>query len=111
MSIPRPRPFAAPRPAQAGRRLLVPLLAVLLLIQGLVGPAGAAAATPQMYRDQTFTGATSPTEDKPQSKLWFSDGFWWALMRSVTDVTVHKLQADHTWLNTGTVVDTSRQHG
>jgi hypothetical protein len=61
MSNPRPRPLAALAPRKRTSALLVPLLAVLLLIQGLVGPAGAADATPRMYQDQTFTGATSPT--------------------------------------------------
>jgi PKD repeat protein len=106
MSNPRPWPLAALATRKRTSALLVPLLAVLLLMQGLLGPAGAADATPRMYQDQTFTGATSPTEDKPQSKVWFNDGFWWALMRSSAGVTIHKLQANHTWLNTGTVVDT-----
>ncbi|WP_236836717.1 hypothetical protein, partial [Blastococcus sp. KM273129] len=56
------------------------------------------------------TAGPSPTEDKPQSKLWFHDGSWWALMRtdgvsSAAAVTVHRLQPDHTWVDTGTVVD------
>ncbi|MCF6736924.1 hypothetical protein E9565_17495, partial [Blastococcus sp. KM273129] len=58
------------------------------------------------------TAGPSPTEDKPQSKLWFHDGSWWALMRTNVngadgnpDVTVHRLQPDHTWLDTRTVVD------
>src|SRR5215213_8801910 len=100
MSNPRPWPLAALATRKRTSALLVPLLAVLLLMQGLLGPAGAADATPRMYQDQTFTGATSPTEDKPQSKVWFNDGFWWALMRSSAGVTIHKLQAIHAWLNT-----------
>jgi hypothetical protein len=90
--------------------LLVALLAALSL-QVVAAPV-AGAATPQMYQDQAFAAGTSPTEDKPQSKLWFNDGFWWALMRTNTngadgnpDITIHKLQSNHTWLNTGTVVD------
>ena len=42
------------------------------------------------------TAATSPTQDKPQSKLWFADGSWWALMRVSAGVTIHRLGSDHT---------------
>jgi hypothetical protein len=92
--------------------LLGALLTGLLALQTVVASEVRADSAPQMYQDQTFAAGTSPTEDKPQSKLWFNDGIWWALMRTNTngadgnpDVTIHRLQADHTWLNTGTVVD------
>lgn len=91
---------------------VIVLLAALVALQTLVAPA-ARAAEPQMFQGPAFpTAGSSPTEDKPQSKLWFADGSWWALMRTVTngadgnpDITIHRLQADHTWANTGTVVD------
>ena len=92
--------------------LLGAVLTGLLALQTVVASEVRADSAPQMYQDQTFAAGTSPTEDKPQSKLWFNDGIWWALMRTNTngadgnpDVTIHRLQADHTWLNTGTVVD------
>jgi hypothetical protein len=92
--------------------LLGALLTGLLALQTVVASEVRADSAPQMYQDQTFAAGTSPTEDKPQSKLWFNDGIWWALMRTNTngadgnpDVTIHRLQANHTWLNTGTVVD------
>jgi hypothetical protein len=92
--------------------LLGALLAGLLALQTVVASEVRADSAPRMYQDQAFAPGTSPTEDKPQSKLWFNDGIWWALMRTNTngsdgnpDVTIHRLQADHTWLNTGTVVD------
>jgi hypothetical protein len=49
-----------------------------------------------------------PTEDKAQSKLWFQDGRWWALMFS--DVTrktqIFRLDTDRqVWEDTGVVVD------
>lgn len=61
------------------------------------------------YRDFTYTSnATAPTADKPQSKLWYVAGAWWALMLSPADGAVHvfELRSDHTWRDTGTVVDT-----
>jgi hypothetical protein len=92
--------------------LLAALLAGLLTLQTVAAGETRADSAPRMYQGQTFAAGTSPTEDKPQSKLWFNDGIWWALMRTNTngadgnpDVTIHRLQTNHTWLNTGTVVD------
>src|SRR5688572_29363022 len=85
--------------------LLAALLAALLSLQvGLAGPASA--ATPITYAGPTYpTAGPAPTEDKPQSKLWYNDGSWWALMRVTAGVTIHRLGTDHKWVNTGTVVD------
>ena len=111
----RPRPPATRSPRARLSAGLVALGAVMLSLQtGMAAPALAADPVPQMYQDQAFPVAGSaPTEDKPQSKLWFNDGSWWALMRSAgngpdgdPDVTVHRLLADHTWRDTGTIVDT-----
>jgi len=98
-------------------RLAAPLVALVTCLLSLqaVGaePARAADAVPRMYQDQGYPIAgPSPTEDKPQSKLWFNDGSWWALMRTAVnaadgdaDVTIHRLRPDHTWTDTGIVVD------
>ncbi|MGY2078176.1 PKD domain-containing protein, partial [Blastococcus sp. SYSU DS0828] len=94
--------------------LLVALVVGLGSVQAFgAGEAGAAEPVPQMYQGPPFADAgPAPTEDKPQSKLWFNDGAWWALMRTSgngadgnPDVTIHRLLPDHTWQNTGTVVD------
>ncbi|MCZ2836028.1 fibronectin type III domain-containing protein [Modestobacter sp. VKM Ac-2985] len=104
-----------PRARQRTAAVLLALLMAGLATVQVLGAPGARAAdpTPQMYQGPAFpTAASSPTEDKPQSKLWFADGSWWALMRTAAngtdgnpDITVHRLQPDHTWANTGTVVD------
>jgi hypothetical protein len=54
----------------------------------------------------------SPTSQNNQSKLWWYDGFWWALMYRPHDRTVRvaKLQPDHRWVLTETVVG-RRQEG
>jgi chitodextrinase len=69
----------------------------------------AQAAVPTTYQDFAYAPAATynPTADKPQSKLWFQDGSWWSLMLSQSDDAVHifELRADHTWRDTGTVVD------
>ena len=67
---------------------------------------------PKTYSDGSY-GPTpiAPTKDKPQSKLWFNDGSWWALMISASDerVRIHELERDHTWRDTGVVVDERAQ--
>jgi hypothetical protein len=47
-----------------------------------------------------------PTGTDEQSKLWFHDQAWWALMVVPADQTVrvHELMRDHTWRATGAVV-------
>ncbi len=82
------------------------LMAALLALQVWSPPPAAAAATPTTYQGAGYpTAGPAPTEDKPQSKLWYNDGAWWALMRVSTGITIHRLESNHTWRNTGTVVD------
>jgi hypothetical protein len=60
-----------------------------------------------------YTGGTSgpPTTSKPESKLWFNDGFWWAVMaKKVTatnnDYHIFRLRLrPQRWVDTGVVVD------
>jgi Ca2+-binding RTX toxin-like protein len=60
-----------------------------------------------------YTAGTSgsPTTSKPESKLWFNDGFWWAVMAkrvSATNNDYHifrlRLRSQR-WVDTGVVVD------
>ena len=51
----------------------------------------------------------APTRDKAQSKLWFADGTWWALLFHTRSGTtqIHRLDARRqVWRTTGVVVDT-----
>jgi hypothetical protein len=87
------------------------LLALLLATSMLIGPRAAqAAATPAGYKDGYFGTATGddPTADKPQSKLWHNDGFWWAVMfnQSASNWRIYRLNWPNEWADTGTVVDT-----
>ena len=62
------------------------VLAVLACAGFLVG-AGPATATPGDigHPGPSFVGAANaPTSDKPQSKLWYADGIWWADMFDTT---------------------------
>ena len=84
---------------------LVATLVVALLTLQVQGAPAARAATPVTYQGPTYpTAGPAPTEDKPQSKLWYNDGSWWALMRVSSGVTIHRL-VNHVWQNTGAVVD------
>src|SRR3954447_909098 len=50
--------------------------------------------------------AARPTVEKPQSKLWFHAGAWWATMLANGKFTVHQLdESAKRWGDTGTVVD------
>lgn len=54
------------------------------------------------------TVSRSPTRDKPQSKVWYHDGLWWA---SLVDFETGEHEIwwlnleTHTWVDTETVVD------
>lgn len=82
------------------------LVAGALALSGL-SPAGAAVGEPVTYPGPTYPSTVSaPTADKPQSKLWYADGTWWGLLVAAdSTVRIHELMADHTWRDTGTVVD------
>jgi Ca2+-binding RTX toxin-like protein len=53
-----------------------------------------------------------PTTSKPESKLWFNDGFWWAVMAkrvSATNADYHIFRLSlrpQRWVDTGVIVDT-----
>ena len=55
----------------------------------------------------TGTGG-SPTGEKPESKLWWNDGRWWASMFSTADSSYHIWWLDRSagsWVDTGTQLD------
>lgn len=101
--------MAYPSTTVRGTRIaLILAIAAATLFSLLVvaTPAQAAPGVPVTYEGQTVP-VNRPTENKPQSKLWYADGAWWALMVSPSDslVHVHELMANHSWRDTGTVVD------
>jgi RTX calcium-binding nonapeptide repeat (4 copies) len=97
---------------QSGPLVLTAALASLVLVvvsqaTGLGQTAAVAAASPVTYPDHVYAAAAAnpPSADKPQSKLWFNDGSWWAVMLGGSSVNIYQLGADHVWHDTGTVVD------
>ena len=93
------------------RRLAVLLgsfLSVVALTGGLLAPSAVAEGTPVTYKDFVYPSAanSAPTQDKPQSKLWYQSGAWWAIMAtpSGNGVGIFELTG-HVWRNTGVLVD------
>ncbi len=61
------------------------------------------------YRGQSTSGAgIAPTGSKPESKLWWNDGSWWASMwaGSAQDFRIFRLdQGTESWIDTGVALD------
>jgi hypothetical protein len=83
------------------------VVATSLATATATAPSAQASGTPTTYQGHQYgAGGIIPTADKPQSKLWWNDGSWWALMLGSSTVNIYRLDSDHRWTNTGTVVDT-----
>lgn len=88
------------------RRCLIALVILGLVELGLVSPAGAATADVG-YFGPTYSGL-EPTGTKPESKLWYADGSWWAIMRDATKTANRIFRLDRAagrWNDTGVVVE------
>ena len=76
-------------------------MAAALLAFGVDG-AGAVAANGEY--PGPAAGVTAPTAEKPESKLWFTDGTWWSVMITGTtgDHKIYRLNPDtQAWSDTG----------
>jgi hypothetical protein len=91
---------------------------LLLALSGPVfQPASVALAAKEDYgfSGPRHQGVALPTGDKPQSKLWFNDGRWWASLYHEASATYHIYWLDLTnmldqqWIDTGTVLDSRAQ--
>jgi hypothetical protein len=82
-----------------------------------VGPASVALAAKEDYgfSGPRHQGVGLPTSDKPQSKLWFNDGLWWASLYNEASARYHIYwlnlanPLDQQWVDTGTDLDTRPQ--
>jgi hypothetical protein len=93
------------------RGLLGPVVALLVIAALGAGSAAAQAATGDIgFRDQSFAPlGGSPTGTKPESKLWFNAGSWWASMyvASAGEHRIFKLnRSTEQWSDTGVPIDT-----
>ena len=71
---------------------------------------GSAVPVETGYRDHSFGGSLvySPTAEKPESKIWFNDGFWWGCLwdTGASSYRIHRLDTDtQNWLSTGPDAD------
>ena len=96
---------------QRVRRALSGTLALLLLALTVTSAPTASAAPGDIgYQGASFSGATAPTGEKPESKLWFNDGRWWASMFQPSGGNwrifyLNRSVSPEVWVDTGTVID------
>lgn len=92
----------------AGGRIALALLAAAVTAVGGVAPVSAAPSTAQTYNGPAYSPdlGNSATRPESQSKLWFHDGAWWALLLEPTGRTVRvfELMPDHSWRPTSAVL-------
>lgn len=86
--------------------------ALVVLLAFAVAPAiPALAQTPVEtgFRDFSFGSAVStPTSEKPESKLWWNDGSWWGILfnASAGQYRIYRFDSgSQSWTDTGTAVD------
>lgn len=99
------------RPAASRRGLIAFVVISMLLTIGVATVS--AVAVNAGYRDFSYgaaSGVDTPSQDKPQSKVWFADGFWWAAMMDPTSGNgahrIYRLNtANQQWVATSTIVD------
>ena len=85
---------------------------VVLMGSLLIGGIGAAQSIEVGFRGLFYppdTGGNGrPTGEKPESKLWWNDNFWWGILWSTAGNAYHIHRLDpvtQQWVDTGTVVD------
>ncbi len=104
------QPAGLSRPtASASRRPLARIAAILFGLGLLLAAPAAASADPGDIGFEGHAGpGGAPSGSKPESKLWFNDGQWWASMYDATtlDAYIWKLdQTTDTWTRTSTRID------
>ncbi|MDQ3871847.1 MAG: hypothetical protein M3301_09575, partial [Chloroflexota bacterium] len=61
------------------------------------------------YQDQSSAGSgTAATGSKPESKLWWNDGFWWGSLYDAVSGDHHIFKLDgrsQKWVDTGVTLD------
>src|SRR5262245_12788200 len=91
----------------------LPLAAALIVMLSVAIGARTSPATAAPgdagYRDFQFGAScnSTPTGEKPESKLWWNDGIWWGSLCAV-DNTYHIFRLDlasQSWVDTGTPLD------
>ncbi len=87
------------------------LLVVAAIFASMVVCSTVSAAQAGGFHDFSYAnsdGLKAPTGSKPESKAWFNDGKWWAIMfnPALHGADIYKLDlTTQTWTDTGTAVD------
>ncbi|SIM50377.1 hypothetical protein [Micromonospora cremea] len=99
-------------PVARGAYTLALLLGVLFgatpVPAGLATPAAAAPGDLGYVGPSTSGDGSAATGEKPESKLWWNDGAWWAVLFHTGSQTHHIFRLDRSsqqWMDTGTIVD------
>src|SRR5262245_47449814 len=86
--------------------LLGVLLGAALVPVTLSAPADAAAGDVGVAGPSTAGDGSAATGEKPESKLWYNNGLWWAVLFHSSSQTHHIFWLDRStqqWVDTGTV--------
>src|SRR4051812_15824876 len=80
-----------------------------MVLMGLPGAPAEAATGDRGFEGPSFSGAARPASaDKPESKLWYAHGRWWAVMWDTNSADWHIFRlarSAHRWVDTGVLVD------
>jgi trimeric autotransporter adhesin len=91
------------------RRFLLVLLPVMLGLAFAFPTTARSAPGDVGFEGPPSTGSGSaPTASKPESKLWWHDGFWWASLWDTASADFHIFKLDEgtqTWTDTGVALD------
>ena len=102
--------YTPPRPNTFSR---LQMTALAVFIATVFGAWTSASAQTSGYHDFSYGSTiTAPTGSKPESKLWFNDGIWWAVMFNSTlqGTDIYRLDIPtQVWSDTGTPVDDRAQ--
>jgi PKD repeat protein len=83
-------------------------LALAVAVLALLLPATARADVNVGFEGPSYSGAgAAPTASKPESKLWWNDGSWWANMydAAAKSYAIFRLDTGNTWVSTGVKTD------
>ena len=95
------------------RMILIPILVIIFAFSTFGGIISQASSPIEVgYRDSSFSSGTGgnnePTGEKPESKLWWNDGYWWGSIWNDTLKAYHIYQLElsrQEWIDTGIEID------
>ena len=90
---------------------VVLVIGILVLSLAVALPAVAQGPADTGYVGPSHGGVSSPTAEKPESKVWYVGGYWWADMVNPEVKRHHIYRFDHEtfeWIDTGVELDDRR---